>query len=486
MVSRIDLGPDGGPYVELDEDAGEFIIRVPQDNVSFDGADLNSVGTASVSALEAESSRTGREPVANVKHFGAQGDDDDDRDAVLDALDELQDGGTLYFPGAGENTTYTMDPVFIETDNIDVWIEAGATVKLKDNEFADQDEADDYRGALNAHGDSDSDRLKNVNFFGGGVIDGNKEGMEFDDDLEMWDVEGVHFEFVENCSVVGLTVVDALGDGIDLDSADDMWIQGNRVKRSDKNGIHVTSVGGGAPGSRRVRLIGNHVSGSGTVNVQSDYPSVTGSTPSGASAFRGSGCTYTNNIFENNMHAVIISEDFGDIEFDNNKFIDNEEDPIIEKPIPGGGIVESKWYGSLEDAIDVANNGDEIQLENKEYDEELTIDKPIAIIGTSRTPGTSVGSNVIAEWTLEDRVTIIGCSFWERGVGRTPITVENERCRLIQVDHMDLTVKEDKCLISQDLLSDVVFEDGTSDGLVDSSIGTDVTDDGDNTVGHIG
>ena len=84
MVSRIDIGPDGGPYVEIDEDAGDLVIRVPSNTVDFDSndllnavlqnatmdggsldgvslasaldannQDLNSVGTASVTALEA-------------------------------------------------------------------------------------------------------------------------------------------------------------------------------------------------------------------------------------------------------------------------------------------------------------------------------------------------------------------------------------------------------------------------------------------------
>ena len=44
MPSRIDIGPDGGPFVELDEDDGEFIIRVPQDQVDFDAADLANIG----------------------------------------------------------------------------------------------------------------------------------------------------------------------------------------------------------------------------------------------------------------------------------------------------------------------------------------------------------------------------------------------------------------------------------------------------------
>ena len=40
MPSRIDIGPEGGPFVELDEDSGEFVIRVPDDVVDFDAADI--------------------------------------------------------------------------------------------------------------------------------------------------------------------------------------------------------------------------------------------------------------------------------------------------------------------------------------------------------------------------------------------------------------------------------------------------------------
>ena len=40
MVSRIDIGPDGGPYVEIDEDAGDLVIRVPNNTVDFDSNDL--------------------------------------------------------------------------------------------------------------------------------------------------------------------------------------------------------------------------------------------------------------------------------------------------------------------------------------------------------------------------------------------------------------------------------------------------------------
>lgn len=40
MPSRIDIGPEGGPFVELDESSGAFIIRVPSDQVDINGGDL--------------------------------------------------------------------------------------------------------------------------------------------------------------------------------------------------------------------------------------------------------------------------------------------------------------------------------------------------------------------------------------------------------------------------------------------------------------
>lgn len=43
MSSIIKLGPDGGPFVELDEDTGDFIIRVPNDSIDFDQSELSNI-----------------------------------------------------------------------------------------------------------------------------------------------------------------------------------------------------------------------------------------------------------------------------------------------------------------------------------------------------------------------------------------------------------------------------------------------------------
>lgn len=43
MVSRIDIGPENGPFVELDEDSGDFVVRVPNNLVDFDDSDIDSL-----------------------------------------------------------------------------------------------------------------------------------------------------------------------------------------------------------------------------------------------------------------------------------------------------------------------------------------------------------------------------------------------------------------------------------------------------------
>ena len=162
MVSRIDLGPDGGPYVEIDEDAGDLVIRVPNDTVDFDSndllnavlqnatmdggsldgvslasaldadtqeiqnanlqnatlsdaldannQDLNSVGTASVTSLEAGGMNIENSPVlvsSNGWKWGFDGDSVDDR--LDNALTEASDGDTIYLEPRKYNNDRTIN-----------------------------------------------------------------------------------------------------------------------------------------------------------------------------------------------------------------------------------------------------------------------------------------------------------------------------------------------------------------------------------------
>ena len=43
MPSRVRIGPNDGPYVEIDEENGELVIRVPEDTVDFDTSDIENI-----------------------------------------------------------------------------------------------------------------------------------------------------------------------------------------------------------------------------------------------------------------------------------------------------------------------------------------------------------------------------------------------------------------------------------------------------------
>ena len=52
MPTNIKLGPEGGPFVELDEDTGDFIIRVPNDSVDFDLNELSNISNLIANSAE--------------------------------------------------------------------------------------------------------------------------------------------------------------------------------------------------------------------------------------------------------------------------------------------------------------------------------------------------------------------------------------------------------------------------------------------------
>ncbi|AFH22279.1 hypothetical protein OSG_eHP20_00220 [environmental Halophage eHP-20] len=66
MPSRIQIGPDGGPYVIVEEDNGDVNISSPNGNVDFQTDDISNVG-----ALTADSVSTGDATItdATVSNF---------------------------------------------------------------------------------------------------------------------------------------------------------------------------------------------------------------------------------------------------------------------------------------------------------------------------------------------------------------------------------------------------------------------------------
>ena len=197
MVSRIDLGPDGGPYVEIDEDAGDLVIRVPNDTVDFDSndlltavlqnatmdggsldgvslasaldadtqeiqnanlqnatlsdaldannQDLNSVGTASVTALEAENVTLNKDSDPSTHQATEIDIDSDDSHTIFDFEDPvdviagtLNHGGGSGFPFAPIRITWedgseTMLDISIRGNNDDGVRNASGSIPLLKN-----------------------------------------------------------------------------------------------------------------------------------------------------------------------------------------------------------------------------------------------------------------------------------------------------------------------------------------------------------------
>ena len=145
----------------------------------------------------------------------------------------------------------------------------------------------------------------------------------------------------------------------------------------------------------------------------------------------------------------------------------------------------------LDNALDVASAGDDIYLGPEILEDNRTgadsIDIPVTIIGTNS--GDSSGTRLQADW----EITTPGVDIRHIRIdGDNRIDINGNFCTIedIRLSSTDTElrvvdgVENNFARISDD--GSVIFEDGTSRNIVDSSTGIDVTDnDGGNTVGDI-
>ena len=134
----------------------------------------------------------------------------------------------------------------------------------------------------------------------------------------------------------------------------------------------------------------------------------------------------------------------------------------------------------LDNAISAASSGDTIYLEvGAEYAQNRTISKRLDIVGSS--PDSFV-TEISGQWTLNERVRLINCTI------RDDCFMNELFCRIhgstIEVGST-VTISESRCFVTDTRTGEVVFEEGTSQGLVDSCVDMIVTDNGDNTVGDV-
>ena len=138
----------------------------------------------------------------------------------------------------------------------------------------------------------------------------------------------------------------------------------------------------------------------------------------------------------------------------------------------------------LDNALSSASVGDIIYLENENYTTNRTISKRNTLIGCGIQGGGSDGTVVDADWVLDARVLIISIgAASEASISINELNTAIERSQLS--GGTTVTISADQFRFSNNYSGDLTFESGTSNGLVDSCVGTSVTDNGSNTIGDI-
>ena len=153
MVSRIDLGPDGGPYVEIDEDAGDLVIRVPNNTVDFDSNDLlNAVlqnatmdggsldGVSLASALDADTQEIQNANLQNATLSDALDANNQDLNSVGTASVTALEAGNVSITNAGSILSSTAS---ITQSSIGLSVDAN--VSTTSDSF---EELSEYSGGL--------------------------------------------------------------------------------------------------------------------------------------------------------------------------------------------------------------------------------------------------------------------------------------------------------------------------------------------------
>lgn len=134
----------------------------------------------------------------------------------------------------------------------------------------------------------------------------------------------------------------------------------------------------------------------------------------------------------------------------------------------------------LGNALSAAANGDVVLLENAAYSTARTFGFDGVLLGSFSVTG-SGGSRIDAAWTLDSRAHI----FRGMTTGNGSIAVNASNTHISHVDDADITVSADRAILTGLLGGSVTFESGTSEGVIDSSAATTVTDNGTNTVGDV-
>jgi len=95
MPSELLIGPDGGPFVVLDEDNGVFRLEVPNDEIDIDTNDLQNVGTLFATLVEADSVDADDVDVLNTLTAATADTDQIQNQDYNETVQTLSGSGTL-------------------------------------------------------------------------------------------------------------------------------------------------------------------------------------------------------------------------------------------------------------------------------------------------------------------------------------------------------------------------------------------------------
>ncbi len=158
-----------------------------------------------------------RQPVVNVKDFGATGNGStDDTGAIQAAIDSAGSGGTIYFPAG---TYIQTDNISISADNVHLWTDASARIHATND---------------NAHtiyfGGSDGSGIYNLN-----ITSTANQDIRGNGDFGRY---RVRFEGSSNNTVSGITLDGAGNFGIHMRNTSYYLVENNIVRNTGADGIH--------------------------------------------------------------------------------------------------------------------------------------------------------------------------------------------------------------------------------------------------------
>jgi hypothetical protein len=116
----------------------------------------------------------------------------------------------------------------------------------------------------------------------------------------------------------------------------------------------------------------------------------------------------------------------------------------------------------LDNCLSASSRGDLIYLEKAAYPANRTINADVGFVGQGIRFGAS--TRLTGNWTITEPEVIIS------------------RLRL---QASTITIQNNDCLLTQLREGSVLFESGTANCVIDSSVNTNVTDNGSNTIGDI-